>query len=305
MDIPVEVKQALHNFPEFEDVSLENKLAADWFFNQYPPEISEYTFTNLYVWRRTRHIKLSLLDRFLCIMAQGDDEKTYMMPPIGDGDLCAVAEKMLAFMEEQGHDPSFARVPEDTAQRLKECGYQIKKDRDNSDYVYLVDDLANLEGRKYDGKRNRIKKCITEYNPQYEVITPDIIQECLQLQTEWCDVRHCDLRPGLASENVAIKEIFSHMEGLPVFGCAIMIDDKIEAFSLGEKLNTDTAVVHFEKANPDMDGLYQVVNQWFCQREMKDYIYVNREQDLGIPGLRKAKKSYHPHHKVDKYTLER
>ena len=95
------------------------------------------------------------------------------------------------------------------------------------------------------------------------------------------------------------------LKSLPLIGCAIIIDGGIEAFSIGERLNQETANIHFEKANSAIDGLYQLVNQWFCQRELMDYKYVNREQDLGIPGLRKAKQSYHPSHMVNKYTVTR
>jgi hypothetical protein len=134
-------------------------------------------------------------------------------------------------------------------------------------------------------------------------MTPDIIDQCLELQAEWCNLRQCQENPGLNSENIAIKELFTYMDKLPVFGCAIFINGKIEAFSIGEKLNEKTAVVHFEKANPEIDGLYQLINQWFCQNELTYYNYVNREQDLGIEGLRRAKESYHPDHLVDKYIV--
>ena len=108
---------------------------------------------------------------------------------------------------------------------------------------------------------------------------------------------------GLASEDVAIKEIFSLIDILPVFGGVIFINGKIEAFTLAEKLVENTAVVHFEKANPEIDGLYQLINHWFCQNALKDYTYVNREQDLGIEGLRRAKQSYYPCKMVSKYKI--
>ena len=134
-------------------------------------------------------------------------------------------------------------------------------------------------------------------------MTSDIIEQCLDLQTEWCDVRQCKLNAGLASEDEAIKEVLNLMDRLPIFGGTILIDGKIEAFTLAEKLNNEIAVIHFEKANPKFDGLYQLINQWFCQNELGEYKYVNREQDLGIDGLRKAKQSYHPHHMVNKYVV--
>jgi hypothetical protein len=105
---------------------------------------------------------------------------------------------------------------------------------------------------------------------------------------------------GLEAENAAIKAVFDKFEYLGVFGGAVYIDDKVEAFTLAEPLNDETAVVHFEKANSGIEGLYQVINQWFCQRALRGFRFVNREQDLGVSGLRKAKQSYHPHHMVEK-----
>jgi hypothetical protein len=88
---------------------------------------------------------------------------------------------------------------------------------------------------------------------------------------------------------------------LNVFGGAIYVDGCLEAFALGEKLNENTAVVHFEKANPEIRGLYQLINQWFCKNVLQGFTYVNREQDLGSEGLRRAKISYRPHHMVEKF----
>jgi hypothetical protein len=106
--------------------------------------------------------------------------------------------------------------------------------------------------------------------------------------------------PGLEAENTAIRTAFENYHYLGVTGGVVYVDDKLEAFTLAEKLNRDTAVIHFEKANPEIEGLYQVINQWFCKEALSNFKFVNREQDLGIPGLRKAKGSYYPHHMVEK-----
>jgi hypothetical protein len=104
-------------------------------------------------------------------------------------------------------------------------------------------------------------------------------------------------------EDYAIHQALTHFEELDYQGGAIQIDGKIEAFSLGEPLNADTAVIHIEKANPDIPGLYSAINQYFCTNAWSDMEWINREQDLGIEGLRNAKESYHPHHMVNKYTI--
>ena len=158
MKIPAEFAKVLPEFPEFQDISLESQSAIDWFLAQYSPEISEYTFTNLFMWRLTRPIKLTLLNGYLCVLAQKSDGNIAFMPPLRDGDISALTEALFSFMQDSGHKPQLIRVPEDIANRLKTSGFHIELDEANSDYVYLVEDLANLAGRKFDGKRNRIKK---------------------------------------------------------------------------------------------------------------------------------------------------
>ena len=125
----------------------------------------------LYNWRRTKPIKLSLLDDQLCVMAQKGENEFYFMPPIGDGDISKTAELLFSYAEKEGFKPSIQRVNESMAETLKSYGFSAELDINNSDYVYLADDLATLAGRKFDGKRNRIKKCISENNPEYRPMT--------------------------------------------------------------------------------------------------------------------------------------
>jgi hypothetical protein len=176
-------------------------------------------------------------------------------------------------------------------------------DRGQSDYVYLAEDLIKLQGRKYHRKRNHIKQFKEKYSYQYLPLTSEWISECLRLETEWCDLRHCEAIPGLLNESVAIKEALTCYETLGLKGGAILIDGKVEAFTLGEPLNQNTVVIHIEKANSAYEGLYSLINQAFLENEWAEYTYVNREQDLGEEGLRKAKESYFPHHMINKYTL--
>jgi hypothetical protein len=123
------------------------------------------------------------------------------------------------------------------------------------------------------------------------------------LEAEWCDLRHCEASPGLLNESFAIKEAFTHFGELGVKGGAILINGKVEAFTMGDPLNPETVVIHIEKANPAYEGLYPTINQAFLEHQWSGYTYVNREQDLGEEGLRKAKESYFPHHLVNKYTI--
>ena len=181
--------------------------------------------------------------------------------------------------------------------------YTSVLDRDNSDYVYSTLDLIQLSGRKYHRKKNHLNRFLKNYQFEYRDLDMELVECFIDMQEEWCQMKECVDKPDLLSEDYAINMALTHFEELDYRGGAIQIDYKIEAFSLGESLNTDTAVIHIEKANPDIPGLYSAINQFFCSNRWAEKEYINREQDMGIEGLRKAKESYHPHHMVNKYIV--
>lgn len=291
-------------FPLFRELSLDDKPLLDSAFQKFPPTNSEFTFTNLFIWRHAYQIKITRLQQFICLFAE-KQEQPFFFPPIGEGEMIQCCRILLQSMREKGLSARLARVPEEILYRFdwESKGFEIKLDRDQSDYVYLVEDLVQLRGRKYHRKRNHIKKFKETYPYQYRPLVPELIAECLELQAAWCDLKHCEVDPSLTNEFIAIKEAFTHFDVLGVKGGAILIQGKVEAFTLGEPLNRDTIVIHIEKANPNFDGLYPTLNQAFLEHHWTDYQFVNREQDLGEEGLRKAKESYFPHHMVNKYIL--
>ncbi len=291
--------------PEFRELTWDDRnIYRDW-CRHFGVDASELTFTNLFAWRRSEPVMISRLDMLMVVLRLDREKRPSLCVPIGEGDLSAVTEQMLSLLQTISSEdsPVLRRVPEFYASAIAELGYPVEEDRDNFDYVYRVDDLAELPGRKYDGKRNHVRKCL-ESNPcEYEEINRNNLDDCFSLATEWCNVRQCDIHPPLASEFRAIRETFERFEELGLLGGAIRVHGEIQAFAIGEAINEGTAVVHFEKANPAIDGLYQVINQWFCQNALRGLTWVNREQDLGIAGLRQAKMSYHPDHFVKKYNV--
>jgi len=299
-----ELWKSVPEITRFKELSLEEKPLFDKLFDLFPPVISEFTFTNLFIWRHCYQFKLGRLKNFLCVLSdQGDN--SFFFPPIGEGDMIECYRVLLQYLEEKGSRPRIVRVPEALSAKIdwETEGLIAELDRAQSDYLYLTEDLIKLEGRKYHRKRNHIKQFKEKYPYEYIPLTPEWISKCLRLQTEWCDLRHCEAVPGLLNESVAIQEAFTHFDQLGVKGGAILINGKVEAFALGEPLNRDTVVIHIEKANPAYEGLYSLINQAFLENQWSGYTYVNREQDLGEEGLRKAKESYFPHHMINKYTI--
>lgn len=217
-----------------------------------------------------------------------------------------IVERALAHLRDHGHDPKLARVSTAQLERLGVTGerFSVEPDRDNWDYVYSVRDLVELAGDKYHRKRNHIAQFQAEHTQwEYRPLTPDLAPACEELQDLWCDEKHCDLSATLHAESRAVKEALHNLDRLSALGGCILVGGKVEAFTLGEPLNADTVTIHIEKANAAFHGLYQVINQQFLEHQGHDFAYVNRQQDLGVQGLRKAKESYHPHHMIEKYVV--
>ena len=292
------------DFPQMRDLTLEDKPLFDQLFTRFPPVISEFTFTNFFIWRHAYRPKIGRFGKFLCLLSE-QEKNSFFFPPIGEGDVIECFQSLLQYLVGKDVLPKIARVPEAVVTQIdwKASGMKTELDRSQCDYVYLLQDLAELKGRKYHRKRNHIKQFQEKYSYEYIPLTPEWVPQCLQLQGEWCDLKNCDANPGLRNESLATKEAFTHFEEIGVKGGAILINGKVEAFTLGDPLNPETIVIHVEKANPAYEGLYPTINQAFLEHEGSRYTYVNREQDLGEEGLRKAKESYFPHHMVNKYTI--
>ncbi len=289
------------SFPSLRDLSLNDRKFMDNILNEEQPQISELSFANLFMWRESEPTQLSRVDGSLLIQYKSQNGSLMLLPPLGKQPLSEVLRKLKQTAGRTTPMHILYGIGGRDAEELSSLRIRFEPCRDDWDYVYLTRDLADLPGDKYHAKRNLISRCLSKHKCEYSGITAPIIDECLQLQTKWCNLHNCNEKPSLAAENRAIKQLFEHYGDLSVFGGVIYVDGNLEAFTVAERLNNETAVVHVEKANPEIIGLYQVINQWFCQNALKGFEFVNREQDMGISGLRRAKTSYHPHHMVEKY----
>jgi len=277
-------------FPESREMTLADKPAFDAIFAAHPPEISAYTFTNIYAWRNAYDSTISRLgDHTLvpCSRAEG----LSCLRPLGDG---AIGPVIAEVLRRADRPIIFERLAAEETAEFEAAGLIVESDRNNWDYLYAADDLITLAGRRYDGKRNFVARARQSLDYEYLRMDAAIAAECEEFADRWCDMRMCDTVDGLRKERCAIYQMLTNFDALGIVGGAIRANGAIVAFSLGEALNPETLVVHVEKADPTIEGLYQLINFEFCKAEAGSYSYVNREQDLGIPGLRKAKESYHP-----------
>lgn len=288
-------------FPHFRPLGLEDKSLFDELLGRFPAEISEQTFTNLFAWRQAYNFGLSFLHGYVIVGAKVADT-IRLFDPIGarEGKRAVIAE---CFRRKPvGTKLAFNRLPESTISLFADDReYAFQEDRDNFDYVHLAQDLRELKGGHLDGKRNFVKRFKETYSFEYDALTAADIPECLAFEEEWCQLKGCT--NGLSQERQALQEMLSNFDVLGFVGGVIRIGGRIVALSLGEKLNATTLVVHIEKAMTALVGVYQAINMFFAQSVSGQFLFINREQDLGLPGLRQAKTSYQPHHLVKKYTL--
>ena len=231
--------------------------------------------------------------------------------PIGAQDKIQDAiTKILQAEEENRGDRQFKFVTVEKSfaeelARYPHAKFNITAERDRFDYVYLAQDLINLSGRKFHRKKNHLNAFRKEYpDAKYLPITEEIIPQCREELNIWYEA-HKRINPDNAFidyERAAINEIFDHFDKFKLKGGTILLDNKVVAFTFGEKLNSDTAVIHVEKAAPNIRGVYAAINQKFIEHEWSDMIYINREEDMGIDGLRQAKESYRPIKLIEKFN---
>jgi hypothetical protein len=289
---------------EFKPIEIQDKPLFDEFLRKDPPRISELTFTNLFIWRH--HYQPSWLEWNDCILIIFHPQKgtAYGLSPFGPGDKKSALDVLCKEIAKQTTDVRICRVGEEFGtNHVDPAKYVVVSDRDNSDYVYLAKDLITLSGNKYHRKKNHLNQFIKNHAFEYHPLNAELVKRVLGMQESWCQIRECILKPDLLAEDFAVHEALTYFEELGFKGGAILINSMVEAFALGEPLNEDTAVIHIEKANPDVPGLYAAINQLFCLNAWSEVTYINREQDMGVEGLKKAKESYYPHHMVNKYTL--
>lgn len=288
----------------FKSIEFEDKGIFDEYLRKDPPLISELTFTNLYMWRHKHRPAWRIGEGCLLLIFQPEGQNPFGLFPIGRGEKRKAAAALLQALGEKTSDVRIRLVDEAAVKaHVDPERFRIEPDRDNSDYVYLARDLIDLSGNRYHRKKNHLNQFMKKSDYEYRPLDLELVECFLDMQEEWCRMRECVEDPGLSAEDAAIREALCRFGELDYQGAAIVMSGKVEAFSIGERLNEDTAVIHFEKANPDVPGIYAAINQLFCLQAWSGMTYVNREQDLGIEGMRRSKESYYPHHMIDKYTL--
>lgn len=287
----------------FKDVTLEDRELITRYTLDSPRRNCDLSFSNLCSWRFLYNTKFAVMDGFLLLKFWADGELVYMMP-IGTGDLKKALEALMADARREGQPFCLLGICEGMCSELEAImpgRFRFTADRDYADYLYLRSDLATLAGKKLQAKRNHVNKFRRTYHYEYTSITPDRIAECLELEARWCRANHCDQHEGTGNERRALVYALHHFEELGLTGGILHVDGRIAAFTFGMPINRDTFGIHVEKADTEIDGAYAMINYEFANHISEQYLYINREEDLGIEGLRRAKLSYQPAVILEKY----
>ena len=288
----------------FKDITLADKDTITSFTMKSDRRNCDLSFSNLCSWRFLYDTQFAVVDNFLVFKFWAGEQLAYMMP-VGTGDLKAVLWELIEDARKENQHFCMLGVCSNMRADLEAIlpeQFTFTEDRDYADYIYLRSDLSTLKGKKFQPKRNHINRFRNTY-PDYEYtpITPDRIQECLDLEAEWCKVNNCDQQEGTGNERRALIYALHNFETLGLTGGILHVNGKIVAFTFGMPINHETFGVHVEKADTSIEGAYAMINYEFANRIPEQYIYINREEDLGIEGLRKAKLSYQPATILEKY----
>lgn len=288
---------------EFHSPTLKDREWVLKAFNFGQTDCCEYCFGNIFMWSDIYENKI-YNDNGIFVSADFTDEPVFCYP-IGDGDKKATIEKLIEFSKGLGVNLEFFGMTEkdrDELQFLFPKQFEITEERDYFDYLYTSESLANLVGRKLASKRNHISYFEKTFDWKYETITKDNIHKCELLNEHWERLNREKNPEEIGDEHLAIKKALANFFDLGFEGGILTIENEIVAFTFGERLNNNTFCTHVEKAYGNIRGAYQMINREFARQLRDRYEYINREDDTGSEGLRRAKLSYHPHRLVIKYS---
>lgn len=288
---------------KFRDIRAEDKLIYD----KYKPAgaiASEAAFTTMFIWNDYYNLKVAEDDGFFFFQFNIKNRIPSYYFPLGSGDVDLALDALKEYTRANGHIMAFRLITEDQLEKLKSYGgasFVYNEERDCEDYVYPSEQLISLAGKRLHAKRNHINYFLENYDYTYEAVTPEVAkEECAPLMYRLITEKDHNVN---SFELPAMKRFFENYDILGEKGAVIRVGGKIVAMSFGEALSDQAAVIQLEVAREEYRGAYQMINKLFCENEWKDYPFINREEDMGLEGLRRAKESYQPIFLVKKYTV--
>lgn len=290
---------------DFHPISLDDKEIFDRIFQKYPISHSENTFATLFCWRKYGNYSICEYEGSLIIKGETENYRSYRFP-IGPANDEVILSTIDLALQLDGNAPLIMLEPwQYKWMQDHRPDLTVKPDPDFFDYVYQTKSLANLPGQNYLTIRKHLNKFRKKCPSSVEQITESNMDDVQVFLNKWCQQRECDKYTILKHEKDAIREALNNFSEIGLSGITVNPRGSIGAIAIFEELNPTTAVVHYEKGLPDCDGIYKEINIQTALFLQDKYQYINRESDMGIPGLREAKERYHPDHMVKLYYLDR
>ena len=288
---------------DFKSIEIKDRLWIEKKLKESKFNGCEYSFVNNFIWQKPYKIKFANIENFYCI--RSEDINSVYAYPAGNGDIKQVIEILINESIMKNEPFKLRGIIKENVQKLNILfpnKFNFVEERDEFDYIYEVSKLTNLSGRKLHAKRNHIARFKDNPNWSYESINKYNIDECFEMNKKWCNKYICNNDKSLNNELCAVKEAFNNFFDLGMIGGLLRKEGKVIAYTMASVINENTLNINIEKAFSEIQGAYPMINQQFIINECQNYKYVNREEDLGEEGLRKAKLSYVPDILLEKYT---
>jgi hypothetical protein len=286
----------------FEPIDLERQAPYHQKLSQCSQIASDYSFINLWSWGEEYGLQWAWQEHLVWI--KQTRPLSAFWAPVGNWE---TVDWPVIFQAASDRCPHIIRVPEKLLEIWKNQSnkpIEIAETRDHWDYLYDRQELVNLAGNRFHKKKNLLNQFKNKYEAVYLPFGPDMVAQAKGMQEDWCTWRDCESNDTLSSENKAIAKLLDNWQLLTgVTGGALQVDNALVAYTVAEVMPDNTLVIHFEKGCPDHKGSYQAINQMFLENDSSSCPLVNREQDLGDAGLRKAKLSYNPVDFIRKYRV--
>ncbi len=313
MELGLEIKpieqQEIKNKLKFKPIDLSSKSIIESYTKPWNLDCSDLSFANLFIWGVDGKMEYAQLDNVLYIKLNFEKVPAYFWAPIPklgvNVNYREAVYTALNYMKSIGVEPTLRSVWTPFKDKILKCCPElfVQPTEIAWDYVYERESLATLKGKKLHGKRNHINKFLSKY-PDYEYTTLDdsMIEECIALYEDWSEQKE-EQSVELFDERTSVMLALRHRKALGLTGGCIFVKGELVAFTVGERLSNTMQLIHIEKAKTDVEGAYPMINQQYILHECQGVELINREEDMGIEGMRKAKRSYQPIKMIEKYLI--
>ncbi|MEG1691916.1 MAG: phosphatidylglycerol lysyltransferase domain-containing protein [Bacteroidales bacterium] len=297
----------------FKEITLKDKIWINELLQYSDFMSTEYCFTSLYIWRNVYKKEICRYKDFLLVRSIIKNVPQYLYPA-GNGSVNDIKEIIELYSQDaksfgaQLFLVSILNSQKELLENIFPDRFSYNITRDSFDYIYLAEDLITLHGKKFQSKRNHIARFKELSGWEYESISKENLQDCAAMNKEWCARYGCRQNLSMSQESCSVKNAIDNFDDLKLSGGLLRLNGKVIAFTIGEMLNSDTFIIHIEKAFADIKGAYPTISQEFLLHIVKSpleigFKYVNREDDAGDKGLRTAKMQYNPEFLLEKWGV--